>query len=296
MLKNLPSVRGEITENADIAKGTWFRVGGTADVLFKPADVDDLSDFLKQCPNDVPITVLGLGSNVIIRDGGIRGVVIKLGKAFADISHAGDIVTVGAGATDVLVARYCAKHGLAGIEFLVGIPGNIGGALRMNAGAYGTEMGDILIDACVMHRDGTLKTYAVNEMDLSYRHNGLPDDVIFLSARLRVTNDAPEKIQSRLEDIKKQREDTQPVKDRTGGSTFANPDGHKAWELIDAVGGRGFKIGGAMMSEKHCNFMLNDGTATAADLENLGEEMRARVKDKFNIDLQWEIKRIGELL
>ncbi len=295
-MNNLPTVRGDITRHADIAKGTWFRVGGPADILFKPADEQDLSDFLQSCDADIPTTVLGLGSNVIIRDGGIRGVVIKLGKAFADISHDNQIVTIGAGATDVLVARYGAKHGLAGMEFLVGIPGNIGGALRMNAGAYGSEMKDVLIDATVMHRDGTVKTYGVDEMNLSYRHNGLPNDVIFLSARLKTSAGEPEHIQSQLDDIKRQREETQPVKDRTGGSTFANPDGHKAWELIDAVGGRAYKIGGASMSEKHCNFMFNDCTATASDLENLGEEMRTRVKDKFNIDLKWEIRRIGESL
>jgi len=291
-MNNLPPVRGTIEPNADIAKGTWFRVGGVADYLLKPADVDDLSNFLKN--TDMPITLLGLGSNLIIRDGGIRGVVIKLGKSFADISHDGAIVTVGAGATDVLVARYGAKHGLSGLEFLVGIPGNIGGALRMNAGAYGTEISDILIDCDVMHRDGLVHTYRRDEIDFSYRHNGLPDDVIFLSARFQTTEGDPTEIQSRLDDIKKQREDTQPVKDRTGGSTFANPDGRKAWELIDSIGGRGFKIGGASMSEKHCNFMLNDGTATAQDLEDLGEEMIRRVREKHDIKLRWEIRRIGE--
>lgn len=291
-MNSLPPVRGTIDRNADIAKGTWFRVGGPADILFKPADTDDLSNLLKH--TDMPITLLGLGSNVIIRDGGIRGVVIKLGKTFADISHDGDIITAGAGATDVLVARYGAKHGLAGLEFLVGIPGNIGGALRMNAGAYGTEIADILIDCDVMHRDGSIKTYKRDDIDFSYRHNGLPNDVIFLSARFKTSKGNPDDIQNRLEEIKKQREDTQPVKDRTGGSTFANPEGHKAWELIDSVGGRGFKIGGAMMSEKHCNFMLNDGTATAQDLENLGEEMIKRVHEKHGVELRWEIRRIGE--
>lgn len=292
MIKNLPTVRGTIEHNADIAKGTWFRVGGVAEYLFKPADSDDLSDFVKN--TDMPITLLGLGSNLIIRDGGIKGVVIKLGKSFADISHDGSIVIVGAGASDVLVARYGAKHGLSGMEFLVGIPGNIGGALRMNAGAYGTEISDILIDCDVMHRDGTIKTYKRDDIDFSYRHNGLPADVIFLSARFQTLEGDPTDIQSRLDDIKKQREDTQPVKDRTGGSTFANPGGYKAWELIDSVGGRGFKIGGASMSEKHCNFMINDGTATARDLEELGEEMIKRVREKHGMTLRWEIQRIGE--
>lgn len=287
--------RGTFTPNADIAKATWFRVGGVAEYLFQPADADDLSNFLKYCPVDTPITILGLGSNVIIRDGGIKGVVIKLGKKFADITHDDDgIITVGAGTSDVIVAKYAAQHGLGGLEFLVGIPGNIGGALRMNAGAYGTEIADVLIDAKIMTRDGTIQTIPITDMHFSYRHNALPDDVIFLSARFKTYAEETTIITSKLEEIKKQRADTQPVKDRTGGSTFANPDGHKAWQLIDAVGGRGFEIGGAKMSEKHCNFMLNTGNATAANLESLGEEMRRRVKGKFNIDLQWEIRRIGE--
>jgi UDP-N-acetylmuramate dehydrogenase len=289
------SCRGTFTPNADIAKGTWFRVGGAAEYLFQPADINDLSEFLKSCPTDIPITLLGLGSNVIIRDGGVRGFVIKLGKNFADIIHDNKgIITVGAGTSDVIVAKYAATYGLGGLEFLVGIPGNIGGALRMNAGAYGTEISDILIDAQIMQRDGTIQTIAANDMGFSYRHNGLSDDVIFLSARLKTFPEQSDIITAKLEDIKKQRAETQPVKDRTGGSTFANPEGHKAWQLIDAVGGRGFEIGGAKISEKHCNFMLNPGNATAADLENLGEEMRRRVKEKFNIELQWEIKRIGE--
>jgi UDP-N-acetylmuramate dehydrogenase len=295
MLDKLPPVRGDITYNADIAKGTWFRVGGTADALFKPADEKDLADFLATCPSDIPITILGLGSNVIIRDGGIRGVVIKLGKNFAEIDHDGDIITVGAGATDAVVARYGADNGLGGLEFLIGIPGNIGGALRMNAGAYGAEIADVLIDCRVMDRNGFIHTHNVKDMNMTYRHCGLPDDVIFLSARFRTMADDPNLIHARLNEIKKQREDTQPVKDRTGGSTFANPDGHKAWELIDAVGGRGLQIGGAKVSEKHCNFLINTGDATASDLECLGEELRNRVKDKFNITLQWEIRRIGEL-
>ena len=290
----MPSVRGDMTYNADIAKGTWFRVGGTADVLFKPADTQDLSDFLAACPLNIPITVLGLGSNVIIRDGGVRGVVIKLGKEFAEIDRDGDIVTVGAGATDAVVARYAADNGLAGLEFLIGIPGNIGGAVRMNAGAYGREMADVLIDCTVMKRDGSIHCYGVQDMRMTYRHNALPEGVIILSARLRTSTDDPELIHARMNAIKQEREKTQPIKDRTGGSTFANPEGHKAWELIDAVSGRGLKIGGAMVSQKHCNFLINTGDATASDLEHLGEELRHRVREKFNIELQWEIRRIGD--
>jgi len=294
LISRLPQTYGEIIPNADVAKGTWFRVGGVAEILFKPNNTQDLCGFLSTCPKDVPITVLGLGSNLIIRDGGIKGVVIKLGKSFADISHDNNIVTVGAGASDVLVARYGAKQGLSGMEFLVGIPGNIGGALRMNAGAYGTEIADILIDCTVVNRDGLIQTFKRDEVDFSYRHNGLPDNVIFISARFKTTPQNPDIITAQLDEIKTQREETQPVKDRTGGSTFANPEGYKAWELIDSVGGREYKIGGASMSEKHCNFMLNDGTATAQNLEDLGEEMIRRVYEKHGIKLRWEIRRIGE--
>ena len=294
MISNLPHVRGTLTPNADLAKGTWFRVGGTADMLFQPADVDDLSDFLENLSTDIPVTVIGLGSNLIIRDGGIRGVVIKLGKTFGSIHHEGDIMTVQAGAADAAVARYAADAGLSGLEFLIGIPGNIGGAVRMNAGAYGTEIADILIDCTYITHDGTIHTATRHEIDFSYRHCGLADDVIILSARLRGAKSDPAAIKARMEEIKAQREETQPVKSRTGGSTFANPEGHKAWELVDKVGGRGLTIGGAQVSEKHCNFLLNTGTATAADLENLGEELRRRVKDEFDIDLRWEIRRIGE--
>lgn len=295
LISRLPSACGEIIPNADIAKGTWFRVGGPAEALFKPEGISGLRDFLTALPVEIPVTYLGLGSNLIIRDGGIRGVVIKLGKEFSQISHDDNgIISVGAGTPDVVVARYAAKHGLAGVEFLVGIPGNIGGALRMNAGAYGAEMSDILVDCVAIDRTGNNRTIKPDAMDLTYRHNGLPKDWIFTHARLKTTKGVPVEIQNRLDDIKKQREETQPVKDRTGGSTFANPEGHKAWELIDSVGGRGFKIGGASMSEKHCNFMLNDGTATAADLENLGDEMIRRVLEKHGINLRWEIQRVGE--
>jgi UDP-N-acetylmuramate dehydrogenase len=306
-LSNLTHIRGLITENADVAKGSWFRVGGPAEFLFQPADEADLSHFLTACPETIPITILGLGSNIIIRDGGIKGVVIKLGKNFNRLEQdtLTNTVEIGAGAGDVAVARHAAKQGLGGFEFLSGIPGSIGGALRMNAGAYGSDIGDILIDARVMDRDGQMKIVTKEEMQLSYRHNSLPYDTIFISARFQAYDDDSEKLLNTLDDIKKQREETQPVKDRTGGSTFANPspkdlmtaglpNDMKAWQLIDQVGGRGFKIGGAMMSEKHCNFMINDGHATAHDLESLGEEMRRRVRDKFGLTLQWEIQRIGQ--
>lgn len=306
-LPHMPHLRGQLTADANIAKSTWFRVGGNAELLFQPADESDLSQFITALPDDIPVTILGLGSNLIIRDGGIKGITIKLGKNFNRLDHdpTTNIVELGAGAGDIAAARHLAKEGVGGFEFLSGIPGCIGGALRMNAGAYGNEIGDILIDARVMDRSGQIQTVTKDEMNLSYRHNGLPDDIIFVSARFQGQKANPETLLARLDDIKSQREETQPVKDRTGGSTFANPskddllsaglsDDIKAWQLIDKVGGRGFKIGGAMISEKHCNFMINDGTATAHDLESLGEEMRKRVKDEFGITLHWEIKRIGE--
>lgn len=296
LLSRLPDVRGRLTENADIAATTWFRVGGPAEMLFKPADHDDLAAFLAACPSDIPVMVLGVCSNLIIRDGGIKGVVIKLGRDFATVTHDPEtgIVTAGAAALDMNVAEYTAREGLGGLEFLSGIPGSIGGALRMNAGAYGAEVKDVLIDAHVMHRDGSVHTYTPEQMGLSYRHNDLPSDVIFLSGRFKTVSEEGDVVRARIDDIRQKRHESQPVKARTGGSTFANPDGYKAWELIDAVGGRGLTIGGASMSDKHCNFMLNNGDATASDLENLGEEIRRRVREKFGIELRWEIKRIGE--
>jgi len=307
IMQSMPHLRGPLTPNANIAKSTWFRVGGTAEVLFQPTDEGDLSHFITALPDDIPFTILGLGSNVIIRDGGIKGVVIKIGKHFNRLDHdqTTNIVELGAGAGDIAAARHLAKQGVGGFEFLSGIPGCIGGALRMNAGAYGDEIGDILIDARIIDRTGQIKTVTKEDMNLSYRHNGLPNDVIFISARFQGYKADPEELLTRLDNIKEQREKTQPVKDRTGGSTFANPSKNdliaanlpkdtKAWQLVDKVGGRGLKIGGAIMSEKHCNFMINDGTATAHDLESLGEEMRKRIRKEFGVILHWEIQRIGE--
>lgn len=306
LLHRLPPVRGRLTEAADIGSGTWFRVGGPAEVLFRPKDREDLSKFLAACPMDVPITVLGMCSNMIIRDGGIKGVVIKLGRDFADIDHdAHGVLTVGAAALDTNVAQYAAREGLGGIEFLSGIPGSIGGAVRMNAGAYGTETVDVLVDAKVMDRDGSIHVNTANEMGMSYRHNNLPEHFIVISARFKTVPEDSATIQARIDAIREKRHESQPVKARTGGSTFANPsiedlracglpEDMKTWQLIDAVDGRGLTVGGASMSEKHCNFMLNNGDATAEDLENLGEEIRRRVKDKFGLALRWEIKRIGE--
>lgn len=308
LLHRLPQVRGRLTEAADIGSGTWFRVGGPAEILFRPKDREDLSAFLAACPTEIPITVLGMCSNMIIRDGGMKGVVIKLGRDFAEIDHDADgLITAGAAALDMNVAQYAAREGLGGVEFLSGIPGSIGGAVRMNAGAYGAEMVDVLKDAQVMDRDGSIHTMTLKDMIMTYRHNSLPEHYIILAARLKTVPEHIAIIQSRIDAIREKRHDSQPVKARTGGSTFANPtiedlracglpEETKTWQLIDKVGGRGLTIGGASMSEKHCNFMLNNGEATAEDLENLGEEIRRRVQDEFGLTLRWEIKRIGEPL
>ncbi len=289
----LPEVRGRMSFQAPLGPMTWFGVGGPAEALFKPEDRDDLIAFIKACPLDIPLTVLGVASNLIIRDGGIPGVVIRLGRDFAQVTADGTTLTAGAGALDINVALTAAKHEIAGLEFLSGIPGSIGGALRMNAGAYGGETKDILVEADVLFRDGTVKTMTGADMGLSYRHNDLPDDVIFLSATFTGTKGNKAEIDARMDDIKQKRGETQPIKAKTGGSTFANPDGHKAWQLIDEAGCRGLTIGGAQMSELHCNFMLNTGAATAADIERLGEEVRKRVAEKANVMLRWEIRRIG---
>jgi UDP-N-acetylmuramate dehydrogenase len=290
----LPAVRGRLTANAPLGHMTWFGVGGPAEVLFKPADRDDLIGFIKTCPADIPVTVMGVASNMIIRDGGIPGVVIRLGREFADIAAGGDYtVTAGAGALDMNVALLAAREEIGGLEFLSGIPGTIGGALRMNAGAYGGETKDALISADVLFRDGTVKTMTPAEMDLGYRHNGLPQDVLFLAARLQGRRGDKEAIEAQMDEIKNKRAESQPIKTKTGGSTFANPEGRRAWQLVDEAGCRGLTVGGAQVSELHCNFMINTGTATAADIERLGEEVRKRVAEKSGIMLRWEIRRVG---
>ena len=302
----LPPVRGRYSEDAPLGEVGWFRAGGRADVLFKPADREDLAAFLAACPVDVPVTVLGVLSNTIVRDQGIRGVVIRLGREFAAIEIEEDNnLFAGAAALDVNVAAQAALAGIAGLEFLSGVPGTIGGALRMNAGAYGTEMRDVLVEAEAIDRAGQIHRLPVAAMGMGYRHTMTPEDYIFTGAYLRGVKGERAQIEAHIAEIKTRRAETQPIKSRTGGSTFANPrpdelaaagqpDGLKAWQLIDRAGGRGLKIGGAMMSELHCNFMINTGTATAADLESLGEEIRRRVHEKSGIMLRWEIKRIGE--
>ncbi len=293
LLDRLPPVRGRLTAAAPLDRLTWFRVGGPAEVLFRPQDADDLRMFLQECPADVPLTVLGVGSNLLVRDGGVPGVVIRLGGPFAAITVGEDHLSVGAGALDLNVATAAREAGLAGLEFLGGIPGTLGGALRMNAGAHGREMKDIVAHVAALTRDGQPVTLSATEMGFGYRHCGVDTTMIFTGATLRATPDTPEAIRARMDGYRARREDTQPLGTATGGSTFANPEGHRAWELIDAAGCRGLRRGGAMVSEKHCNFLINTGDATAADLEGLGEEVRKRVAAHSGIRLRWEIRRIG---
>lgn len=290
----LPSVRGRYVKDADLAKYTWFRVGGKAEVLFKPEDLEDLQYFLKSKPKGIPIGVLGMGSNVLIRSGGIPGVVIRLNRGFSKIRlEEGNFLEVGAGVLDRTVALTAQEYGLAGLEFLAGIPGVIGGALRMNAGAYGSEMKDVLERAYVLDPNGILHELDVDQLKLSYRHCGVPEDWIFVGARLKSTPGDKEIIRARILEIMKAREETQPIHMRTGGSTFANPEDQKAWELIDKAGCRGLKQGGAQVSEKHCNFFINTGSATSEDLEDLMEEVEKRVFHTSGIHLKREIRCLG---
>src|SRR5688500_6117006 len=293
LIDRLPEVRGRLTANAPLANVTWFRVGGPAEVMFKPADADDLSDFLAGCPADVPVTVIGVASNLLVRDSGVPGVVIRLGRAFADITVDGSEITAGAAALDLNVANAARDASIAGLEFLSGIPGTIGGALRMNGGAYGRELSDVVVSATATDRSGKRHALSREDLGLSYRHSDVPEDWIFTSAVLRGHPGDHAEISHRMHEISASRAEGQPVRARTGGSTFANPPGEKAWALIDRDGCRGLTIGGAQVSEKHCNFLLNLGTATADDLESLGEEVRRRVYETSGIQLRWEIRRIG---
>jgi UDP-N-acetylmuramate dehydrogenase len=296
LLRRLPPARGRLTVNAPIGPLTWFRIGGPAEVLFRPADTEDLAVFLAALPKGVPVTVIGVGSNLLVRDGGIPGVTIRLGRGFAEVMPEGDEVTTGAGALDMNVALTAAQAGIGGLEFLSGIPGTIGGGFQTNAGAYGREFKDTLISAEAVDRAGRLQRVGVSELGLSYRHSEVDPSWIFVAARFRGTPGDPATIVKGMEEIKAAREASQPIRARTGGSTFANPAGHKAWELIDKAGCRGLKRGGAMVSEKHANFLINTGDATAADIEGLGEEVRRRVREKFGVQLEWEIRRIGRPL
>ena len=294
----LPTVRGRYAFDVDLSRTVWFRAGGRADVVFRPADIDDLAHFLAARPADVPVTVVGLGSNILVRDGGVEGVVVRLRQGFRDIRvhWKGEraLVDVGAGALDMNVARYCRDQGVDGLAFLSGIPGTIGGALRMNAGAYGYEMADVVVEARALDGSGTLHVLARDAMGLSYRHSDVPDDWILVSAVLAGQRGRTRRTIARhMEEINASREASQPIRARTGGSTFTNPEGHKAWELIDEAGCRGLVRGGAQISEQHCNFIVNAGGATAADIEGLGEEVRRRVEQKTGLSLKWEIRRIG---
>jgi UDP-N-acetylmuramate dehydrogenase len=292
LIDRLSRPRGRLTADAPLGAQTWFRTGGNAEVLFRPADTDDLVVFMAALPADVPVTVLGVGSNVIVRDGGIKGVVIRLMRGFTGIAVEGHEIVAGAGAPDLNVALTAREHSLTGLEFLSGIPGTIGGAFPTNAGAYGRELSDVLISATAVDRAGTVHTVAPADLGLSYRHSSAPADWIFTSARLRATPGDQLEIARRMAEIDTARSESQP-RSRTGGSTFANPPGHKAWELIDRAGCRGLKVGGAQVSEKHTNFLINTGDATAADIEALGEEVRRRVLAQSGVTLDWEIRRIG---
>lgn len=293
LIDRLPRPRGRLAADAPLGPQTWFRAGGNAEVLFRPADVEDLSVFLRDLPSDIPVTVLGVGSNVIVRDGGIRGVVIRLLRGFTGITVEGNEVVAGAGAPDLNVALTAREHSLAGLEFLSGIPGTIGGAFPTNAGAYGGELAQVLISAEAVDRKGGILTVMPKELGLSYRHSEAPSDWIFTSARFKATPGDQLAIARRINEIDSARAESQP-RSRTGGSTFANPPGHKAWELIDKAGCRGLTLGGAQVSEKHTNFLINTGDATASDIEGLGEEVRRRVFEQSGVRLEWEIRRIGE--
>ena len=304
----LPQVRGRLTPMRPLADLTWFRVGGPAEVLFQPADIDDLRDFLADCPRDLPVMPVGVGSNLLVRDGGVPGVVVRLGRGFATIEAAGTRMAAGAAALDARVAQAAAAAGIAGLEFLRGVPGTIGGALAMNAGCYGDEVKDVLVEAHGVDRAGNRVTIPVAEMGFSYRNASAAEGLIFTGALLEGRADDADAVTARMEALVAKREAAQPIRERTGGSTFRNPAGFsstgrdgdsdefKAWKLIEEAGCRGLRVGGAQVSEKHCNFLINTGTATAADLEQLGETVRARVISNSNIDLRWEIRRIGVIV
>jgi UDP-N-acetylmuramate dehydrogenase len=290
----MPKLRGRLLANQSLAELTWFRVGGPAQVLFMPEDESDLAYFLGALSADITVTVIGLGSNLIVRDGGVAGVVIRLGRGFSDISiEPSSRVRAGVAVPDVRVAKAAQEASIAGLAFLRGIPGAIGGALRMNGGAYGGETKDILVEARSVDRAGKLHVFANADMRYTYRHCGAPEDVIFTQALFQGRPGDAAAIAAEMDKITESREATQPIKSRTGGSTFKNPPGHKAWQLIDAAGCRGFVMGDAQVSELHCNFLINRGNATAADIESLGEEVRRRVRETSGVELEWEIKRIG---
>lgn len=292
----MPELRGRLAANQPLAPYTWFRVGGPAQVLFSPADTDDLAYFLARLPAEIEARVIGLGSNLIVRDGGVKGVVIRLGgKGFGEIrSEDGHRLRVGTAVPDVKVARAAADAAIDGLAFFRGIPGSIGGALRMNAGAHGGETTDVLIEATGVDRQGRVHTFTHADMGFRYRHCSVADDIIFTEALFQGRPGVRETILAEMDRITAAREAAQPIREKTGGSTFKNPEGGKAWQTIDAAGCRGFVVGDAQVSQMHCNFLINRGNATAADIEGLGEEVRRRVRENSGVDLHWEIKRIGE--
>jgi UDP-N-acetylmuramate dehydrogenase len=289
----LPPVRGTLIREAPLKELVWFRAGGPAEVLFRPTDAKDLADFLAARPAGLRIQVIGVGSNLLIRDGGFPGAVVRLPASFGKIETDGVRLRAGAAALDANVAKAAAEAGIAGLEFLRGVPGTVGGALRMNAGCYGREIADIFVEATALDGQGNTVTLTKADMDFSYRHTGAPDDLIFVEAVFEGVRDKPEAIKARMEELVAAREATQPIRTKTGGSTFKNPPGQKAWQLIDKAGCRGLMQGAAQVSEKHCNFLINTGNATAADIEALGEEVRRRVQQSQGVALEWEIKRIG---
>ena len=290
----LPTVRGKLTPAAPLAPLVWFKSGGAAEWLFEPKDLADLQDFLRELDPAVPVMALGLGSNLIVRDGGVPGVVVRLGKAFARVERLADLtLNCGGGASGILVSSTARDNGIAGLEFLRSIPGTVGGFVRMNGGAYGGEVKDILVDCDVVLRDGTLVTLPVADLHYTYRHSELPEGAIVVAARFHGKPGQSDAIQAEMDRISASREASQPLRSKTGGSTFKNPAGHKAWQLVDAAGCRGLQLGGAQVSEKHTNFLLNLGDATSADIEALGEEVRRRVKEKSGVELEWEIQRVG---
>jgi UDP-N-acetylmuramate dehydrogenase len=290
----MPELRGRLLANQSLAELTWFRVGGPAQVLFTPADEDDLAYFLARLPRELATYIVGVGSNLIVRDGGLPGVVIRLSpRGFGEASVDGDVVSAGTAALDKRVAETAAGANLSGLEFFFGIPGTIGGALRMNAGANGDETKDVLIEARGVDRAGERHTFTNAEMKFAYRQSGVEASIIFTSARFRGVVAAPDVIRARMNEVQNHRETAQPIREKTGGSTFKNPPGQSAWKLIDAAGCRGLRVGGAQVSEMHCNFLINTGNATGHDIETLGETVRARVKENSGIELHWEIKRIG---
>jgi len=296
LITRLPAVRGDYAHDVALSRHTWFGVGGPADIIFSPLDYDDLAHFLANCPRDIPLLPIGAGSNLLVRDAGVAGVVIKLTDHMKTITHDGTIITAQSGALDADVARYASKASLAGLEFLIGIPGTIGGGLRMNAGAYGGEFKDVIITAYGLDRAGNSVVATPQKIGMAYRHTDAPADWIFTHATVQAQTGDSAAIRARMKEIVASRGDAQPRGARTGGSTFANPDGGKAWQEIDKAGCRGLVVGGAQVSDKHCNFLINNGSATATDIEQLGESVRRRVRENGGPELRWEIKRVGRLI